>query len=252
MESVNYKFHIEYDGTRYLGWQRLGGNNREKTIQGKIELILSKLYRLPMEEIEIIASGRTDAGVHSLAQVANVHLPLGKTAEEIQNYCNQYLPEDIRIFNMEIADPLFHSRFHAKKKEYRYRISYTKPSVFEKNFIWQTDSILALESIKKASSFLLGEHDFAAFTSLKKTKKSTIRLIEKIDILETASGLEFHFLGNGFLQNMVRILVGTLIEIGEGKKSPEDILSILESKDRSQAGFLAPAKGLILYQVIYS
>lgn len=251
MKTLNYKFKIEYDGSRYLGWQRLGGENKEKSIQAKIEQVLARLFDLPFEEIEIIASGRTDAGVHAKEQVANTHLPLGKTPKEIENYCNRYLPEDIRIFEMEVVDSLFHSRFHAKKKEYHYRISFEKPSVFEKNFTWHLETSLNIEKIKEAIPFLLGEHDFLAFSSLKKTKKSTRRILESIHLLETPSGFDLYFIGNGFLQNMVRILVGTLIEIGEGKKKKDEIPDIFSSLTREKAGFLAPAKGLMLSKVFY-
>lgn len=248
---VNYTFKIEYEGSRYLGWQRLGQENRDKSIQGKMEQVLSRLYHLPAEAIEIIASGRTDAGVHAKEQVANVHLPPGKEPKEIEEYCNHYLPEDIRIFDMQFADPFFHSRFHAKQKEYVYRISFQKPSVFERNFIWTVPTSLDIEKMRLASLVLLGEHDFLGFSSLKKTKKSTVRTLERIDIIERHSELSFHFLGSGFLQNMVRILVGTLIEIGEGKKTKADLLGILQRKKRAEAGFLAPAKGLILHKVFY-
>ena len=247
----NYRFYVEYDGTRYLGWQRLGKNQFEKSIQGKIELVLSKLYDLPVEEINLIASGRTDAGVHAKAQVANVHLPDNKPMSEIESYCNRYLPEDIRIFGLEEVEDRFHSRFSAKQKEYHYRISLSKPSVFEKNYIWYLESELDFDKIKKAAQLLIGEHDFFGFSSLKKTKKSTVREIYNIEILKEENSIVFIFTGNGFLQNMIRIIMGTLIEIGEGKKDVDSIILTLNSKKRENAGFLAPAKGLILYKVSY-
>lgn len=251
MEFVNLRFSIEYEGTRYLGWQRLGEKQREKTIQGKIEQVLARLFALNPEEVSVIASGRTDAGVHAKEQIANVHLPSGKSPQEIEEYCNQYLPEDIRIFHAHFVEELFHSRFHAKTKEYHYEISLQKPSVFHRNVTWYCPMQLDIEKMKEARQYFLGEHDFIAFSSLKKTKKSTIRRIDRIEIQETESGLLFRFVGNGFLQNMIRILVGTLIEVGEGKKTKEDIISIFQSKTRQKAGFLAPAKGLTLYKVYY-
>lgn len=254
MTKKKYRGKIEYEGTRYLGWQRLGGKDREKTIQGKVELLFARLFECAVEEVELVASGRTDAGVHAKAQVFHVELPntWQKPIQDLESLCNHYLPEDIRIYDLEECEASFHSRYHATAKEYHYRLALQKGNVFERNLIWTVETSLDLNKIRQALPLLLGTHDFLGFSSLKKTKKSTLRTLLEVEVLEKPTELLFRFRGDGFLQNMVRILVGTLIEIGEGKKDQEDILKIFETKQRALAGFLAPAKGLILYEVSYS
>lgn len=258
MEKQNYKFYIEYDGTRYSGWQRLKDEKKEKTIQGKLENLLDRLYDFPKDYTEIIGSGRTDAGVHAKEQIFNVALPNTKTIEEMLSYCNNYLPEDIKIIKIEKVKEKFHSRYNAVRKEYHYKISLEKPSPFIKNFVCYCPNIKNIEAMKIASQKFIGEHDFVCFSSLKKsklakTKKSTIRKIEKIEVVydEIEKIYTFKFVGNGFLKNMIRILMGTLIEIGENKREIESIDEIFESKIRENAGFLAQARGLTLIKVDY-
>lgn len=258
MGKQNYKFYIEYEGTRYSGWQRLKDEKKEKTIQGKIENVLDKLYDFPQNYTEITASGRTDAGVHAKEQIMNILLPNTKTMEEILKYCNNYLPEDIKIKKIEKVEEKFHSRYNAVKKEYHYKFSLEKPSPFIKNFVCYCPNIKNIEAMKKASKKFLGEHNFISFSSLKKSKlekrkKSTIRNIEKIDIVydEIENIYIFKFIGNGFLKHMIRILMGTLIEIGENKREAESIVEIFREEKRENAGFLAQAKGLTLYKVEY-
>ncbi len=258
MGKKNYKFYIQYDGTRYSGWQRLKDEKKEKTIQGKIENILDKLYDFPKDYIEIIGSGRTDAGVHAEEQIANVLLPKIKSIDEIKNYCNNYLPEDIKIINIEEVEERFHSRYNVVRKEYHYKISLEKPSPFIKNYVCYCPNIKNIEAMKIASQKFLGEHDFLCFSALKKnklkkTKKSTVRTIEKIEIIfdEKENVYTFKFLGNGFLKYMIRILMGTLIEIGENKREVESIDEIFKKGIRENAGFLAQARGLTLFKVYY-
>ena len=245
----NYKMTISYDGTRYNGWQRQ--KNVETTIQGKLEQIL---FRLSGKEISVDGSGRTDAGVHALGQVANFRLDTGLTEGELLSYFNQYLPDDIAVLSLKTASERFHSRLSATGKTYCYRI-YTgnaKP-VFDRKYMWQVDGSLDAERMKRAASFLLGQHDFRSFCGNKHMNKSTIRRIDSITIEELDGGRELRltFKGSGFLQNMVRILTGTLVECGLGDREPEEIQEILEAKDRSRAGQTAPSMGLTLMEVNY-
>lgn len=243
----NYKLTIQYDGTRYKGWQEL--NSTDMTIQGKIEDVLS---RMAGKQVEITGSGRTDAGVHAVGQVANFHLEEGWSEEEICSYLNRYLPEDIGIVSVEEVEERFHSRYQAKEKTYLYRIHTGKiPNVFERKYIYDYQCPLEVSRMRQAAGYLVGTHDFRSFCGNKKMKKSTVRTIYEIRIEEKEDELRIYYTGNGFLQNMVRILTGTLIEIGDGRREPEDILTILEGKDREMAGYTAPACGLTLYQVSY-
>ena len=244
----NYKINIQYDGTRYKGWQVQ--KSTDMTIQGKIQAVLSEMTG---QEIDVIGSGRTDAGVHAYGQVANFHVPEHFTAEEILDYLNHYLPMDIAVTSIEEVDERFHARFNATSKTYIYRIhTSTIPNVFERKYMYTYTESLDVEQMRKAANFMLGTHDFAAFCGNKKMKKSTVRTVTSIDIVEKESELEISYTGDGFLQQMIRILTGTLIEVGNGTKSPEDIPEILESKVRENAGFTVPAEGLALKSVSYS
>lgn len=243
----NIKLIIEYDGTKYRGWQRLP--DTENTIQGKIEKVLSLMTK---EKIEIIGSGRTDAGAHALFQVANFKTNSPMAMEDIKEYCNQYLPEDIVIKDAEEVDERFHSRYNVKGKKYLYRIWNSKtPTAFNRKYTYYLPVDLDVEAMKRGAALLIGSHDFKGFSSVKSKKKSTIREIHSIDINGVQEELQFMIHGNGFLYNMVRIMVGTLLEIGEGKRKVESISSILEGKERSMAGITVPAQGLYLYEVYY-
>ena len=256
MEEKNIRILLQYDGTRYDGWQKQG--NTQQTVQGKLEAVLSRLAGGP---VEVHGSGRTDAGVHALGQVANFHLPLsafcGSQTEaadmlRIKNYLNEYLPEDIRVLAAEEARPRFHSRLNALSKTYIYRIETAdKNDVFERKYRYGLGKEPDLEIMKRAASILVGTHDFRAFSSLKKTKKSTVRTISRIDIRRDGTQLEILLEGNGFLYNMVRIIVGTLVESGLLERSVQSVKEALESLDRSLAGKTAPAKGLFLSAVAY-
>lgn len=243
----NFKIILQYEGTRYQGWQRQ--ESTENTIQGKLETLLTKMCGGP---IEIQGSGRTDAGVHALAQTANFHSDTKMTCGEIMDYMNQYLPEDIGVIQVEKVPERFHSRLNAKKKTYRYLVATGNiPHVFERRYMYEHKKELELYPMEQAAKLLLGTHDFKAFTSAKKGKKSTVRRIEAIEIKKEDDMYSFTYTGDGFLYHMVRILTGTLLEIGEGKRSFQEINAILESGKREQAGFLAPAKGLTLVEVFY-
>lgn len=243
----NYRIVIQYDGTRYRGWQ--GQNSTEQTIQGKIEHVLSTMAGYP---VEINGSGRTDAGVHALGQVANFHLKDAAKEQWIRDYLNQYLPEDIAVILVEEVDERFHSRYQAKAKTYQYRIFIGQvPDVFQRKYVYDYQTPLDVSRMRQAAKFLVGTHDFKSFCGNKKMKKSTVRTIYEIRIEEMQQEIRIFYRGDGFLQNMVRILTGTLIEVGDGRRNPWDIPDILEGKNRELAGYTAPACGLALQSVEY-
>ena len=242
----NLRLDICYDGTRYRGWQRLPG--KDDTIQGKLETCLSRILGEP---IEISGSGRTDAGVHALGQVANFHCNSSMPAARILEELRRYLPEDIGIYSCRDVSPRFHARLNAKEKTYRYRIwNSEKPCVFERRFAAVMEEALDIAAMEQAAEHLCGEHDFSAFCGNAKMKKSTVRYIRAIAIRRQGEELWLEFTGNGFLHNMVRILVGTLVEVGRGERTAESIPELFGGK-RAQAGFLAPAQGLCLMEVQY-
>ncbi len=242
----NLRLDICYDGTRYRGWQRLSGV--DNTIQGKLEQILSRILG---EEIEISGSGRTDAGVHALRQVANFHCESAMPAEEILSQLRRYLPEDIGIYSCKEVSPRFHARLNAKEKTYVYRIwNSDKPCVFQRKYMTVIPENLNLQSMESAAAHFLGEHDFSAFCGNPRFKKSTVRFIRSLQICRQDEALSITVTGNGFLHNQVRIMVGTLIEVGRGSRSPESIPALFGGK-RADAGFLAPPEGLYLQEVVY-
>ena len=259
---MNYRLLIQYDGTRYNGWQRL--KNNDNTIQGKIENVLTRLVEEP---VEIIGASRTDAGVHAKGQVANVHLNREISADELQGYLNSYLPEDIEIIQVKVVSDNFHSRYNSGNKTYSYTIAMNnRKEVFDRKYIYHLEqkksssglasqgakpTRLNVQKMKEAAKLLEGEHNFQGFCA-KKMKKSTVRTIEKIEFVQKEDILRITYVGSGFLYNMVRIITGTLIEIGCGSREVDSIATIIAKKDRSEAGYLVPAKGLCLERVEYS
>ena len=206
---MNYKLTIQYDGSRYDGWQRQG--NTDNTIQGKIEGVLS---RLTGESVEIHGAGRTDAGVHAEGQVASVRLPGKRPAAEVMAYLNQYLPEDIAVVDVQEADERFHARLTAVGKVYRYDIRLgSTPNVFRRKYQYRVEQPLDVAAMKKAAEYLTGTHDYRAFCSNKRYKKSTVRTVTAIEIAVNGADVSITFRGDGFLYNMVRILTGTLLEV---------------------------------------
>lgn len=243
----NYKLLVQYDGGRYKGWQRLG--NSENTIQGKLENVLSEMTG---ETIEIIGCSRTDAGVHALGQIANIKLNTEFSKIYIKEYLNKYLPKDICVREVTMVPEEFHSRYHAKSKYYLYKIwneLYSNP--FMRKYSMHVENKLDNSSMEKASRYLLGTHDFTAFSNAKSKKKSMVRDIYSIKFEENQGFIYIRIHGNGFLHNMVRKIVGTLIEVGLGKIKPEEVRIILESKDRSKCGYIADAQGLYLEDILY-
>ena len=242
----NYKLTLLYDGTRYFGWERQPDKD---TIQGRIENVLSRMCGEP---VEVIGAGRTDAGVHARAMTANVHLKTDQTPEEIREYMNRYLPDDIAVREVREASERFHARYKAVGKHYRYTC-YCGPlkPVFQRKYVTVLSEWPDIDKMKEAASFLTGKHDYKSFCGNPRMKKSTVRIVEKIDITRKGSFLYFDYYGTGFLQYMIRIMTGTLLEVGQGKRMPEQMAEILEQKNRRLAGPTAPAGGLCLMRVEY-
>jgi tRNA pseudouridine38-40 synthase len=202
--------------------------------------------------VKISASGRTDAGVHAKGQVIHFDSPLSLPVEKWELALNSMLPEDISVLSVKEADPAFHARFDANGKEYRYYLNQSpKRDPFQRNYAFHYPYPLNLEAMREASAYLLGTHDFSSFCSARTEVEDKVRTIKTIEILQDEEKVSFHFIGNGFLYNMVRILVGTLIEVGSGKRKSEEIMEILEKRDRRYAGKTAPGQGLYLWQVLY-
>ncbi len=244
----NYKLIIAYDGTRYFGWEHQPGKD---TIQGKIETVLQRMCE--MEEIpDVIGAGRTDAGVHAKAMTASVRLDTPLSPSQIQDYLNRYLPDDIGIIDVREASERFHARYNAMGKTYSYTcyVGDGKP-IFQRRYVSRLDFEPDVDAMTKAAAYLQGQHDFKSFCGNPKMKKSTVRFVDSITVKRSKNQVYFTFHGTGFLQHMVRIMVGTLLEVGAGKMRPEQIPEILEAKNRRVAGPTAPACGLCLEKVDY-
>lgn len=281
----NYRMTIAYDGSRYSGWQKQG--NTENTIQERIETVLTNVLE---EEIEVHGSGRTDAGVHALGQVANFKSNRVQIPEVTLRQLNQQLPADICILSLTEAAPRFHARLNACRKHYRYQIdNHTVANIFDRKYLTRfsdrdyfhklaakqnrlvscqtqdkANDLLAantqqnrhiaydLDAMRQAASILTGEHDFKSFCDNRRIKKSTVRYLEQVTITENEHHiLTLDFYGNGFLYHMVRILTGTLLEVGIGARPSEEMNDILKAMNRQSAGFTAPPQGLFLVEVEY-
>lgn len=235
-----------YDGTRYRGWQRL--KQGDDTIQGKLETVLSRILEEP---IELIGSGRTDAGVHAENQVANFHCENEMPCAQILSLLRRYLPEDIGIRSCKEVAPRFHARIHARQKTYRYRLWCSEqPCVFERRFVTVMPDMAQIEPMRKAANLLLGEHDFSAFCTNAGKKKSTVRRLDAIEITQSGDELHFTLTSDGFLHHMVRIVVGTLVEVGRGQRDAASVAKLFGAP-RSAAGVCMPPQGLCLMEVRY-
>ena len=242
----NLRLDICYDGTKYNGWQRLA--NRENTIQGKLERTLSRLLG---EEIEVTASGRTDAGTHALGQVVNFHCNSQMDCEEILSGLRTYLPEDIGVYSCKNVSPRFHARLNAKTKTYRYRLwNSEEPCVFDRKYVHIDTASLSMQDMTRAAEFFVGTHDISAFCGNKNMNKSTVRAIQSFEITRHGDEIHFTVTGNGFLQHMVRIMVGTLLEVGKGQRDADSIPALFGGI-RADAGGAVPACGLCLMEVTY-
>ncbi len=242
----NFKMTLSYDGGRYYGWEHQPDRD---TVQGKLEQVLSRMCDAP---VDVIGAGRTDAGVHAKAMVANAVIDTPLSPDEICAYMNRYLPEDICVAEVREASERFHARYKAVGKTYCYTcyIGDTKP-VFNRKYVWTLDFKPDVAVMQEAAMVLQGEHDFKSFCSNPQMKKSTVRMVDTIEVVRKKDYLYFNFHGTGFLQNMVRILVGTLLDVGKGKLTPQQVYEILQAKDRKLAGPTAPPQGLCLVKVDY-
>ncbi|MCM1044973.1 MAG: tRNA pseudouridine(38-40) synthase TruA [Candidatus Gastranaerophilales bacterium] len=243
----NYRLTIAYDGSRYYGWEHQPGT--DMTIQGKLENVLALMVGEP---VEVIGAGRTDAGVHAKAMTANAFLHTEWSEEEIRGYLNRYLPDDICVSEVRRAGDRFHSRYNALGKTYVYTcyVGASKP-VFDRKYVYALEEMPDVERMRQAAEYLKGEKDFASFCSNPRMKKSTIRKVDRIDIRQKGDYLTFTYHGTGFLQHMVRILTGTLLEVGYGRRAPESMEELIPAKKRALAGPTAPAQGLCMMEVDY-
>ena len=243
----NFKLTVEYDGSRYHGWQR---QPEDPSIQAEIEKALAVMTRQP---VILIGSGRTDAGVHALGQVANFHSDTRIPPEALQKGLNSLLPDDIVIRACAVVDDAFHARFDVKSKIYNYTIlNRTLPSALERDYVWWVRAALNREAMKQAMLSLMGEHDFSAFEGTGSPRAHSVRRMLSVWMsFPNADKITLTFEANGFLRYMVRNIVGTLIEVGRGKITAEDFADILASRNRARAGATAPPQGLCLMEVCY-
>ncbi len=243
----NIVIEVSYDGTKYSGFQRQG--NTKNTIEDKL---LGVIGRMCPDVIEIHGSGRTDAGVHARKQVVNFKTGSDLNTDDMIKGINDFLPEDIRVNRLYEADLRFHSRLNAKEKEYRYIIdSNLYRDVFIRRYSAHITEALDLDKMSAAAGIFIGEHDFRSFTDMKQKNKSTVRTVYDIDITSQDGIITIKYKGNGFLYHMVRIMTEYLIKCGKGIMKAEDLLGLLEKKERIKSDGLAPASGLILYDVKY-
>ena len=245
---TNYKLIIEYDGSRYYGWQRQPDQN---TIQGKIEDVLTKMCD---REVEVIGAGRTDAGVHAKEFCFNAKIDNSISCDGLKKAMNSLLPKDIAVLSCCDADESFHARYDSKGKEYMYLVNNGRDrDVFMADTSFFYPFRLDEERLDNASKLFIGEHDFAAFckAEAKEHLKSTVRTITDFRVIREGDYVKFFVRGNGFLHNMVRILVGTLIYVNEGKRTEKDIILSLEKGEREIAGKTISPSGLYLNKVFY-
>lgn len=242
----NIKLTIEYDGKEFNGWQK---QPNKLNIQGEIEKAIGEITG---EEIDLIASGRTDAGVHSLGQTANFKTNSNIPIEKFPIAINSKLKKSIVIKSAEEVDERFHSRYSVKSKKYRYTINNSQyGSAIYRDMEYHFPFDLDVQKMQEAAKFFEGEHDFKAFKASGTSSKSSVRTIFKAEVIKNEDRIYIELTGNGFLYNMVRIISGTLVDVGTGKIKPEEIKDIIESKERIRAGKTLPARGLCLVEVNY-
>jgi len=252
----NLLLTIEYDGSEFSGWQR---QPERRTVQGELEKVLSKVCGVP---VQINGTSRTDAGVHALGQRASFKLESGIPTDRIKLAANNILAGgknlasqvgDVRILEVEEKDLEFHARFDSKGKKYRYVIynGYDQ-DIFRRKYCYQVSQTLDIEAMKSAAEHIVGTHDFACFQSAGgQERETTVRTVYSLDVFTNGSDVIIEIAGDGFLYNMVRIITGTLVEVGLGKRNPDELVGIIESTDRTKAGHKAPAEGLYLVEVYY-
>jgi tRNA pseudouridine38-40 synthase len=245
---ARFKLFIEYDGTRYSGWQKQPGQTSTRTVQGALFKAAEEVFK--KEKFDIQGSGRTDSGVHALCQVAHLEVKTMLAPEIIKMKFNDLLPYDINILEAEKAHPNFHARHDAVKRSYIYQISARRTS-FGKNFVWWIKDRLDFTAMEKAAKQFIGMHDFASFSDQDPKEKSTKVLIENIQFRKDGDIILIRLIGSHFLWKMVRRMVGVLVEVGRGKLSEADLKIFLITKSKEPARYTAPPSGLFLEQVIY-
>ena len=243
---MRYLIKFSYDGSNYAGFQTQKGLN---TIQEKLEEAASIVNN--HQKTPIVATGRTDKGVHDLCQYAHVDIGVNITEKKLKRALNSNLPEDIHVIETKEVDDSFHARYQVKEKEYQYKLNMGEYNPLERNYVFQYNYKLNVEKMKEAITYFIGEHDFRAFVTDNKEKDNCIRKITKANIEKKDNQLTITFKGNGFLRYQVRNMVGVLIKVGEEKISPETVEKIIESKDRIKAGKTAPPEGLYLVNIKY-
>lgn len=246
---TRYFITFSYDGTNFSGYQK---QPRERTIQNELEKALKEINE--NKKVEVHASGRTDAKVHALNQKAHFDLDIKTTKEKLKKALNSLLPEDIHIKNVEEVSDNFHARYNAKGKEYIYKINMGEYNPLERNYVYQYNNRLDVTEIERAMKYLEGTHNFKSFTKTDEEKDDYVRTLSQTNLirdLKDVNKITLVFVGTGFLRYMVRNMVGTLIEVGEGKRKSEDIITILKEQNRTHAGKTAAPEGLYLKNVFY-
>lgn len=242
------KCAISYDGHLFYGYQVQPG---QRTVQDELEKALQTLHKAK-ERIPVVSSGRTDSGVHAVGQTIHFDSPLSIPEAKWPYALNALLPDDISVRKAEAVNDQFHARFSAKRKEYRYMIYRGRhPDVFKRYYAYHVPYDIDMEKVKEASRYLVGTHDFTSFCATKTEVKDKVRTVHELEWSDTGDGLQMRIVGSGFLYNMVRIIAGTLLDVGTGKFSPGDIEKMILAKNRDAAGRTAPAHGLYLWRVIY-
>lgn len=245
----NIKLLLEYDGSRYDGWQKQPGNTKSVTVQEKVEDVLNKMEG---ESVELIGAARTEAGVHAYGQIANYKTDSVKKLYEIKHYLNRYLPRDIAVQEVWEVPDRFHSAFNAKAFSYEYKITVGDvPSVFERKYNYYSFDKLNIPAMKKAAKELIGKQDFKSFSDNKRMKKSTEREVFEIDVYGDEKEVSISVKLDDCWPHMLRIIAGTLMEVGKGNLPPEDMKSVITSMNREKAGPTAEARGLFLQEVFY-
>nr|WP_066354014.1 tRNA pseudouridine(38-40) synthase TruA [Fervidicola ferrireducens] len=246
MTVLNVKILLEYDGSNYHGWQR---QKNALTIQ---EVVEEAVYKVTGEKVKVIGAGRTDAGVHARGQVANFHTNCRIPVERLPYAINSHLPEDIVVKGAEEVPDDFHARYSAKAKVYTYTIYNAPfPSPLMRKYSYFYPHILDVEAMQEAAKAFVGVHDFTAFRASGSPVKSSIRNVMRLEVKKNKDVITIEVEADGFLYNMVRIIAGTLLEVGSGKRTPEEIPSVISSRDRERAGITLPAHGLCLEKVVY-
>jgi tRNA pseudouridine38-40 synthase len=240
------KLTLAYDGTRFVGWQRQAEG---ESIQGLLE---DALARFEGASVDVHGAGRTDAGVHALGQVASARVTFTHDTATLARALNALLPEDIRVVDVAEAAPDFHARFHARSKTYQYEMRTTPVSTpFDRAYVWHLPEPLDLNAMRQAAAVLVGTHDFAAFQSTGSETSSTVRRLSRSELFAGDGLLRYEIAGDGFLRHMVRAIVGTLVEIGRGRRPLSTMADLVAGGTRADAGATAPARGLFLVRVDY-